>query len=286
MSSSTSSSTRSPVPSSTQPSERSAISSAGLLAGQVALVTGAGGGIGRGIAARFAAEGAAVALHCRASDEGARAVAARIERSGGRAVVLRGDLTVEDECRRVVREAAEWGGGRLDALVNNAGVQPVQELAGMTVADWRAVVDSNVLSVFACTQAAAEIMREQAAEGEDRGGSVTHIASIEAAHPAPGHAHYCASKAAVVAHARSAALEYGPYGIRVNTVSPGLVDREGLADDWPEGVRRWQQAAPVRRLGRPEDIGDACVFLASRLASWVSGHDLVVDGGVSARPTW
>ncbi|WP_371661377.1 SDR family NAD(P)-dependent oxidoreductase [Streptomyces sp. NBC_00280] len=269
----------------------SSASSAGLLAGQVALVTGGGGGIGRGVAARFAAEGAAVAVHCRTSDEGAREVAARIEAAGGRAVVLRGDLTVEDECRRVVREAAEWGGGRLDALVNNAGVQPVQELAGMTVADWRAVVDTNLLSVFACTQAAAEIMREQEVRGEGAdggggGGSVTHIASIEAAHPAPGHAHYSVSKAAVVTHARSAALEYGRYGIRVNTVSPGLVDREGLADDWPDGVRRWQQAAPVRRLGRPEDIGDACVFLASRLASWVSGHDLVVDGGVSARPTW
>ncbi|MEU6231341.1 glucose 1-dehydrogenase [Streptomyces sp. NPDC047042] len=263
-----------------------------LLAGQVALVTGAGGGIGRGIASRFAAEGAAVAVHCRTSDEGAREVVARIEESGGRAVVLRGDLTVEDECRRVVREAAEWGGGRLDALVNNAGVQPVQELAGMTAADWRAVVDANLLSVFACTQAAVEVMREQVSgeggdgvEGGD-GGSVTHVASIEAARPAPGHAHYSASKAAVVMHARSAALEYGPYGIRVNTVSPGLIDREGLADDWPEGVRRWQQAAPVGRLGRPEDIGDACVFLASPLASWVSGHDLVVDGGVSARPTW
>ncbi|WP_055525184.1 SDR family NAD(P)-dependent oxidoreductase, partial [Streptomyces graminilatus] len=210
-----------------------------------------------------------------------REVAARIGESGGRAVVLRADLTDEDECRRVVREAAEWGGGRLDALVNSAGVQPVQELAGMTVADWRAVVDTNLLSVFACTQAAAEVMREQ-----PDGGSVTHIASIEAAQPAPGHAHYSASKAAVVMHARSAALEYGRYGIRVNTVSPGLIDREGLADDWPEGVRRWQQAAPVGRLGRPEDIGDACVFLASPLASWVSGHDLVVDGGVSARPTW
>lgn len=256
-----------------------------LLAGRVALVTGGGGGIGRGIALRFAAEGAAVAVHCRTSDEGARDVAARIGASGGRAVVLRGDLSDEDECRRVVREAAEWGDGRLDALVNNAGVQPVQELAGMTVADWRAVVDTNVLSVFACTQAAAEVMRGNDGGGSG-GGSITHIASIEAAHPAPGHAHYSASKAAVVMHARSAALEYGPYGIRVNTVSPGLVDREGLAEDWPDGVRRWQQAVPVGRLGRAEDIGDACVFLASGLASWVSGHDLVVDGGMSARPTW
>ncbi|MEY7981727.1 SDR family oxidoreductase, partial [Streptomyces pilosus] len=87
------------------------------------------------------------------------------------------------------------------------------------------------------------------------------------------------SKAAVVAHARAAAQEYGPWGVRVNTVSPGLIDREGLADAWPEGVRRWREASAVGRLGRPEDIGDACVFLATRLASWGTGHDRGVAGG-------
>ncbi|MGP4043521.1 SDR family NAD(P)-dependent oxidoreductase [Streptomyces sp. 2A115] len=270
----------------------------GLLDGQVALVTGAGGGIGRGIALRFAQAGAAVAVHYRTNEEAAHDVVGLIAGSGGRAVALRADLTVESECRRVVREAADWGGGVLTALVNNAGVQPVQELPGMTVDDWRAVVDANVSSVFACTQAAADVMRGmrdgsgergQRAEGGAVGGpvgSVTHIASIEATHPAPLHAHYSASKAAVVMHARSAALEYGPYGIRVNTVSPGLIDREGLAQAWPDGVRRWQQAVPAGRLGHPEDVGDACVFLASPMASWITGHDLVVDGGVSARPTW
>lgn len=252
----------------------------GLLEGQVALVTGAGGGIGRGIALRFAEEGAAVAVHCRTSVAAAHDVAARIRDTGARAVVLRADLTVEEECRRLVAETAEWGGGRLTALVNNAGVQPVQELAGMTAADWRAVVDTNLSGVFACTRAAAEVMRDAG------GGTVTHIASVEATHPAPLHAHYCASKAAVVMHARSAALEYGPHGIRVNTVSPGLIHRQGIAEDWPEGVERWQRAAPLGRLGRPEDVGNACVFLASPLASWITGHDLVVDGGVSARPTW
>ncbi|KOG31629.1 SDR family NAD(P)-dependent oxidoreductase [Streptomyces resistomycificus] len=251
-----------------------------LLEGHVALVTGAGGGIGRGIALRFAEEGAAVALHCRTAFEAASEVASRILGLGGRAVVLRADLADEDACRRLVQEAAEWGAGRLSALVNNAGVQPTQALPGMTAGEWRAVVDTNLSSVFACTQAAAEVMRQQ---GE---GSVTHIASIEAGHPAVDHAHYAASKAAVVAHARAAALEYGPHGIRINTVSPGLIDREGLARAWPEGVRRWERAAPLGRLGRPQDVGDACVFLASPLASWITGQDLVVDGGVSARPTW
>ncbi|WP_432080131.1 SDR family NAD(P)-dependent oxidoreductase [Streptomyces sp. WAC 04229] len=252
-----------------------------LLDGQVALVTGAGGSIGRGIALRFAKEGAAVALHCRTSVEAARETAGRVRERGGSATVLRGDLTDEDAARRLVEEAADWGGGRLTALVNNAGVQPLRDLPGMTAAEWRSVVDTNLTGVFACTQAAAGIMRAQ-----DGGGSVTHIASIEASAPAPAHAHYSASKAAVVMHARSAALEYGPWGVRVNSVSPGLIDREGLDEAWPEGVRRWRSAAPTGRLGRPEDVGDACVFLASRLASWITGHDLVVDGGVTARPSW
>ncbi len=248
-----------------------------LLEGEVALITGSGGGIGRGIARRFAEQGAAVALHCRTAVDAARELAAEI----GESVVLQGDLTVEEDCHRVVREAAEWGGGRLTALVNNAGVQPVRELPGMTATEWRSVLDANLTSVFACTQAAAEVMR-----GQQGGGSVTHIASVEARMPTEGHAHYAAAKAAVLMHARSAALEYGSAGIRVNTVSPGLIDREGLEEAWPEGVRRWRDATAVKRLGRPEEVGDACVFLASGLAAWITGHDLVVDGGVSARPTW
>jgi NAD(P)-dependent dehydrogenase (short-subunit alcohol dehydrogenase family) len=243
--------------------------------GTVALVTGASGLIGHGIAVRFAQAGAAVVAHSRRGD--VTALVAEITASGGRAIGVRADLADEDECRRVVREAAEWG-GRLDALVNNAGVQPVRELPGMTAAQWRAVVDVNLTSAFCCTQAAAEVLPS--------GGSITHIASIEGTHPAAGHAHYSASKAALIMHARSAALEYGPRGIRVNTVSPGLIDRPGLADDWPDGVDRWTRAAPLRRLGRPEDVGDACVFLASPMASWITGNDLVVDGGVTARPTW
>ncbi|SDG78205.1 3-oxoacyl-[acyl-carrier protein] reductase [Lentzea fradiae] len=224
------------------------------LNGRVVLVTGAGGTIGAGIATRFEAAGAFVVRH-----------RGRVD----------GDLRTD--ASRVVSEAVSVH-GRLDAVVNNAGVQPVEPLPSLGLEQWRSVVDTNLTGPFAVTQAAVSHL--------PAGGSIIHIASIEGTHPAPGHAHYAASKAALIMHARAAALEYGSRGIRVNTVSPGLIARPGIEAGWPEGVARWQAAAPLGRLGTAEDVGDACVFLASDLARWITGHDLVVDGGVTARPTW
>jgi NAD(P)-dependent dehydrogenase (short-subunit alcohol dehydrogenase family) len=249
------------------------------LSGQVVLVTGAGGLLGAAIAARFAQAGAAVVAHYHSSERAVRDLVQRVTSSGGNALGVRADLTDEAECQRAVRTAADWR-GRLDALVNNAGTQPVQHLPQITAGAWRQVGDACTTSAFCCTQAAAQIM---AGAG---GGSITQIASIEGTQPAPGHAHYCAAKAAMIMLARSAALEYGRSGIRVNAVSPGLIDRPGLAADWPSGVARWRSAAPLTRLGRAEDVADACVFLASPLASWITGHNLVVDGGVGTHPTW
>ncbi len=249
------------------------------LTGTVALVTGAGGGIGSGIAARFAAAGAAVVVHHRHGAERAAAVVAAIVERGGRAITAHADVTDPEQVATVTAAAVERF-GRLDAVVANAGVQPVADLATMTVAQWRDVVDTNLTGAFATVQAAAAVLR---AGG---GGSITVVASVEGTRPARAHAHYAASKAAVIMLARSAALEYGRAGIRVNSVSPGLVDRAWLAADWPDGVQRWERSAPLGRLGRPEDVGDACVFLASPMARWISGHDLVVDGGMSAHPNW
>src|SRR5690606_37907428 len=104
--------------------------------------------------------------------------------------------------------------------------------------------------------------------------------------PAPWHGPYATSRAALLMFTKAAALEFGAYGIRVNSVCPGLIHRDGIEEGWPEGVARWQNAAPLKRLGRPEDIADACLFLASDAARWITGADLVVDGGVMVHPTW
>lgn len=249
---------------------------AGLLdfGGRVVVVTGVSAGIGQGIARRFLDAGASVVLHCLTRREAADEIAAG---AGDRTVVVTADLTTLDGAEELGTAAIDRF-GRLDAWVNNAGVQPVAALMDMTPSEFAAVVDGNVATVFHGTRAAAARMGE--------GGAIVNVASIEALQPAAGHSHYAAAKAAVVAHTRAAALELGPAGVRVNAVAPGLIDRPGLADEWPEGVARWDAACPLGRLGTPEDVGDACLFLASPAARWVTGAVLVVDGGVLTRSTW
>lgn len=245
------------------------------LTGQVVLVTGASGGIGAGVVRRFAAAAATVVA---GYHHNADSVAA-LSRESDRVTAQETDLTSEDAVAELVATVVGEH-GRLDSVVNAAGRQPVTPLPRISVDEWRDVLDADLAAAHLLTRAAAEVM------ADGGGGSIVHVASIEATQPAVGHAHYGAAKAGLVAYARAAALEYGGRGVRVNTVSPGLVHRSGLEEQWPEGVRRWQAAAPLQRLGTPEDVANACLYLTSPLASWVTGHNLVVDGGVSAVPTW
>ena len=242
--------------------------------GKTVIVTGSGSGLGQGIAQRFAEAGAQVVVHYRASAEGAQAVVKQIIDKGGRALAVQGDLSREADAARLVQEAVA-AFGRVDVLINNAGTYPLASVLEMTGAQWDEVIDANLRSAFLCTQAAAKQMVAQGG-----GGAIVNITSIEAENPAPLHSHYNAAKAGVLMFTRASAAELAVHNIRVNAVAPGLIWREGLEQAWPDGVQRWLKTAPLQRLGLPEDVADACLFLASPAARWITGASLTVDGGV------
>jgi NAD(P)-dependent dehydrogenase (short-subunit alcohol dehydrogenase family) len=241
------------------------------LSGRVIVITGAGGGIGEGITRRFSAAGATLVLSTRTSP---------VAELADKQTVVQVDLN-EATAPALIIEAALGTFGRIDGLINNAGIQPLASTLEVTDDDFRQMLETDVTAVHRLTQAVARQMVEQGA-----GGSIVHIASIEGVQPAPLHGHYATAKAALRMHARAAAQEFGRHQIRVNTVSPGLIDRPGLEQDWPQGVQRWLASAPLGRLGTADEVGDACVFLCSDLARFITGADLVVDGGVLTRPTW
>ena len=249
------------------------------LSGRVALITGAGRGFGRTIALRFAAAGARVAVHYRESREGAEAVVAEIRASGGDARAVAGDLARDGEAARVVDETTE-AFGRLDLLVNNAGSYPLGGLLEVSAVRWDEVLAANLKSALLSTQAAARSMA--AAEG----GAIVNVTSIAAFRPSPDLVHYSVAKAGLEMLTRSAAAELGPKGIRVNAVAPGVIWREGIEAAWPEGVSAYRARAPLGRIGQPEDVAHACLFLASPAARWITGATLVVDGGVLAAPAF
>lgn len=245
------------------------------LSGKTALVTGASQGIGASIARRFAEAGARLAVHYRSHAELATNLVASITNNGGEAAALQAELTDPSSVDDLIVQTVETFGS-VDVLVNNAGAFPTQALLDISLDDWRAMYAANVESAFLCTQAAARRMKER------DGGAIVNIASIDALNPAIDHSHYASAKAAVLMFTRSAAQELAPYAIRVNAVSPGLVSRPGLEQQWPEGVRRWVGKALLKRLGQPSDVADACLFLACPAARWITGQNLVVDGGVTS----
>jgi NAD(P)-dependent dehydrogenase (short-subunit alcohol dehydrogenase family) len=245
--------------------------------GQVVIVTGSGSGLGSGIAGRFAEAGAAVVVNYRSSRAGAHAVVGEIQEKGGQAIAVQADVTQKEDVERLIIQTIE-AFGQLNVLINNAGIYPLTTLLEMPEEEWEAVIDANLRSTFLCTQAAAKQMIEQGS-----GGAIVNIASIEGENPAPLHSHYNAAKGGVLMHTMAAAQELGSHGVRVNAVSPGLIWREGLEQAWPDGVERWQKAAPLSRLGRPDDVADACLFLASPAARWITGTNLRVDGGVMTK---
>ena len=256
-------------------------------AGKVALISGGGRGIGAGISKRFAQAGASVVVSYVRAESAAQEVVEQMQATGGQAQAIRADISRADDVERLISQTVERF-GRLDVLVNNAGVYPLSPLLDMADHEWEQVLATNLTGAHYCTQRAARAMIELSArrDNSQSSGSIINISSIEAASTAYAHSHYTAAKAGVEQYTRNAALELGGAGIRVNAVAPGLIDRPGLAQAWTDGVERWQNRVPLARLGTPEDIADACLFLASPLARWITGVTLAVDGGVLVAPAF
>lgn len=247
--------------------------------GKTVLVTGASAGIGAGIARRFAQCGATVLIHYRHNATEALQLQRDLHTQGWNAHTLKADLTQLNEVEALFLQATT-SYGEIDILVNNAGIYPLHSVLEMTVTDWDTVMNANLKSVFLCTQTFARHLPTQPHENSY---SIINIGSIEAENPAPLHSHYNASKGGLLMYTMACANELAPLGIRINMVSPGLIWREGIETDWADGVKRWEQAAPLKRLGQAEDVADACLFLASSAARWITGINLRVDGGIMTK---
>ncbi len=241
------------------------------LAGQTALVTGASRGIGRAIALALAEAGAEVVINYASSTEAAAAVVAEIADTGGRAWSHRADVAVEEEVEGMVREVLARS-GRLDLLINNAGITRDGLLMRMRTDDWRRVLDLNLTGVFLCTRAVSRSMLKA------RRGRIVNITSVVALMGNPGQANYSAAKAGVIGLTRSTAAEFASRGITVNAVAPGFIATEMTQDLDPAPILA---AIPLARLGQPEEVAGVVRFLAADpAAAYITGQVLQVDGGL------
>jgi 3-oxoacyl-[acyl-carrier protein] reductase len=235
------------------------------------LVTGGSRGIGRAIAVRFAEQGASgVVCHRRPSADAA-SLAVELAHRPGDWQVVEADVADPESVSSLVSGARARLGG-IDVLVNNAGVVSHVELDRMELDQWRDVLDTNLTAMYLTTRACAG--------GMGAGGSVINVTSAVALVGLPGRTHYTASKAGVIGFTRSLAKELGPRGIRANAIAPGVIDTDQASGLTPEQRVRYAQLAALGRLGSPEDVADAALFLASDAARFVSGVTLNVDGGI------
>ena len=240
--------------------------------GAAALVTGGSRGIGAAIAGALAADGWPVAVNYRSGAADAAATVASIEASGGRAVALAGDVADPAVPAMLIEAAAEALGGPVLALVNNAGVRADGLALSLSDEDWRIVLDTNLGSTYRLTRVALRAMIRA------RFGRVINIASVVGPRANAGQANYAASKAAVIAFTKTAAVEVARRGVTINAVAPGLI-ATGMTEDIPEAFR---EKVPAGRAGTPEEVAAAVAFLASERAGYITGSTVYVDGGLSA----
>jgi 3-oxoacyl-[acyl-carrier protein] reductase len=249
------------------------------LEGKVAIITGSNRGIGKGIAVALAKEGCKVVVNSHKDSKDAYEVVNEIKKFGSESIFVVADVSRENDVKNLVEKTIKKF-GKLDILVNNAGILVSGTVTTLTEKDWNRQMDVNLKGVFLCTKYAVQQMLKQG-----KGGRVINISSIAGLVGFPGISAYCASKGGVTELTREVALDCAKYGITVNAIDPGVIVTDmtkGMLED--EATKKMlMENTPVGRFGQPEDIGNAAVFLALDESSFITGHNLVVDGGWTAR---
>ncbi|WP_019506660.1 SDR family oxidoreductase [Pleurocapsa sp. PCC 7319] len=254
---------------------------------RVALVTGSSSGIGAAVAKSMAAEGAKVIVNYARSSKGAEAVVEEIKTAGGEAISIQADVSQEDQVKSMFLQTFE-AYETIDILVNNAGLQKDAAFVNMTLDQWNTVIGVNLTGQFLCArEAAKEFMRRGVIpEKSCSAGSIICMSSVHEVIPWAGHCNYAASKGGVMLLMKSMAQELAPHKIRVNSIAPGAIKTPINRDAWdtPEAEAELLKLIPYNRVGIPEDIGKAAVWLASDEAEYVQGTTIFVDGGMTLYP--
>ncbi|OAN67255.1 glucose 1-dehydrogenase [Sphingomonas sp. TDK1] len=257
------------------------------LAGHAAIVTGASSGIGLSVAEAIADAGAAVAVNYHSHAEAAEALVSRIQAKGGRALAVQADVAEEAEVVRMFDEAAA-AFGRIDLLVANSGVQKDAAIAEMSLEDWNTVIGINLTGQFLCAREAVKRFRAQPEQDRPArsAGAIITMSSVHEIIPWAGHINYASAKGGVRMLTRSLAQEVAAEGIRVNAVAPGAIRTPINKEAWDsqEALEKLLRLIPYGRIGEPEDVARAVVWLASDAADYVTGTTLFVDGGMSLYP--
>lgn len=244
-----------------------------LLEGLKVIITGGSRGIGKGIAEVFAKQGADVAFTYNSSDEAAKALENELKSYGITAKAYKSDAADYNQAHELV-DAVVNDFGRVDVLINNAGITKDNLLMRISEEDFDKVIEVNLKSVFNMTKAVQRTMLKQ------RSGSIINMSSVVGVKGNAGQTNYAASKAGILGFTKSVALELGSRNIRCNAIAPGFIETEMTAKLDPNTVQGWRDAIPLKRGGTPDDIANACVFLASDLSSYITGQVLNVDGGM------
>ncbi len=244
-----------------------------LLENKTALITGATRGIGKGIAETFVKHGANVAFTYSSSSEAAEALEKELMTFGVKAKGYKSNAANYEAAQELVAEVLKEF-GTIDILINNAGITKDNLLMRISEEDFDTVIEVNLKSVFNLTKAVIRPMMKQ------RSGSIINMSSVVGLKGNAGQANYAASKAGIIGFSKSVALELGSRNIRSNVIAPGFIETEMTANLPEETVKQWRDAIPLKRGGTPEDIANACVFLASDMSSYITGQTLSVDGGM------